>query len=62
MQPHLQKGKPIPLKSIMAEISGLAWPEAVTPKLAELGRLVDKYRFREAAAVAETLLAAASQE
>ena len=62
MQPHLQKGKPIPLKSIMAEISGLAWPEAVTPKLAELGRLVDKYRFREAAAVAETLLAAAQQE
>ena len=62
MQPHLLKGKPIPLKTLMAEINGLAWPDALPPEIAKLGRLIDRYRFREAAAVVDTLLASEGGE
>ena len=62
MRPHLLKGKPIPLKRIMAEINTRTWPDAVNSGVATIGRLVDKYRFREAAAVVERLLASAEAE
>ena len=57
MQAHLLKGEPIQLKTLMAEINGLAWPDAVPPEIAKLGRLIERYRFMEAAAVIDTLLA-----
>ena len=56
MQPHLLNGEPIQLKTLMAEINGLAWPDAVPPEIAKLGRLIERYRFREAAAVVDALL------
>ncbi|AQU99979.2 response regulator [Desulfococcus multivorans] len=62
MQPHLIKGKPIPIRDIMAQINILAWPDPVFPKIAELGRLIDRYRFREATAVVKRLLASTEDE
>jgi len=57
MQPHLRKGKPMPLKSIMAEINGRRWPDALIFRLGKLERLIDKYRFKAASALVEDLLA-----
>jgi hypothetical protein len=62
MQPHLLKGKPIPLKPLMAEINSLTWPDAPPPEIVRLERLIDRYRFREAAAVVDTLLASEGGE
>ncbi|WP_054701986.1 hypothetical protein [Desulfosarcina cetonica] len=56
MRVHLLKSEPIPLKTLMAEINGLAWPGAVPPEIETLGRLIARYRFNEAAAIVDTLL------
>jgi HPt (histidine-containing phosphotransfer) domain-containing protein len=57
MQPYLLKGELIQLKTLMAQINRLPWPDVLPPEIANLGRLIERYRFREAAAIVDTLLA-----
>jgi CheY-like chemotaxis protein/HPt (histidine-containing phosphotransfer) domain-containing protein len=57
LQPHLQARKPKPCKAAVAAVEALRWPEALANDVTELGKLVRKYKFREAQAIAEALLA-----
>ncbi|MBF0497862.1 MAG: hypothetical protein HQK58_15025, partial [Deltaproteobacteria bacterium] len=49
MEPLIQKRSPKPLKTIMEEVSGLSWPEEYQNDMSNLYKLINKYKFREAA-------------
>ena len=44
----LDNGEPMPCKEIMATLLVKSWPEAQETLLAELNRLVNRYRLQEA--------------
>jgi signal transduction histidine kinase/DNA-binding response OmpR family regulator/HPt (histidine-containing phosphotransfer) domain-containing protein len=48
LQPHVQKRKPKPCKEVMKEINGVSWPGEYVQEIAELGRLIGKYKFKDA--------------
>jgi len=48
LKPHVQKSKPNPCKEAMKEINGVAWPDEYVQEIAELGRLIGKYKFNDA--------------
>ncbi|MBF0112644.1 MAG: transporter substrate-binding domain-containing protein [Desulfamplus sp.] len=57
LEPFLQKKKPKPCKEIMEQISEFIWSEDITSKLQEIDRFIGKYKFKEASAIVEELLA-----
>ena len=57
MLPHLKANKPKPSKEALARAARLVWPSELSIDFAELSQLVNKYRFKEASAKAELLLA-----
>ncbi|MCG8615243.1 MAG: response regulator, partial [Desulfobacterales bacterium] len=54
--PHLKKRKPKPSKAALEHINTLGWPESVSVDVAELGKLVRKYKFKIALPLAENIL------
>ena len=55
--PHLKTKKPKPSKEALDQINRLVWPPELGIDIAELGKLVKKYRFKQALPLAEALLA-----
>jgi len=51
--PHLKGRKPKPSKEGMHQINRLGWPESFTEKIETMGKLVNKYKFKEALSLAE---------
>jgi two-component system sensor histidine kinase/response regulator len=56
LKPYIARKKPKPAKDIMEEISGFQWSENYTQGIADLKRLIGKYRFKEAEDVLSELL------
>ncbi len=56
IEPFLRKGKPKQCKEIMAEISRFDWPDEHTKEISELGRLIGKYKFKQAPSVFESIM------
>lgn len=54
--PHVQKQKPKLCKDMMSELAGYAWPSEYSGDIADLGRLLGGYKFREAQRILESLL------
>ncbi len=55
--PHLKARKPKLCQEALEQIARLAWPPEMSVEMAELGRLVKKYKFKEALPLVESLLA-----
>ncbi|SLM29090.1 putative Histidine kinase [Desulfamplus magnetovallimortis] len=55
IMPHLLKRKPAPSKEFFEKLSSLGWPSHLGDDVAELGRFISKYRFKEAISVAENI-------
>ena len=53
--PHLKTRKPKPSKEAMVKIKGLKWPSEFSIEIADLDRLIKKYKFKEALPLAESL-------
>ena len=53
--PHLKTRKPKPCKEAMAKIKDLKWPSEFSTEIADLDRLIKKYKFKEALPLAEAL-------
>ncbi len=56
LEPHLQSRKPKPCRAAMGELEALSWPQNMADDAAELGKLVRKYRFKQALALVQALL------
>ena len=54
--PHVRARKPKPAKATMDEIEALTWPEEVAGDVVALGKLVRKYKFKDALAAVEGLI------
>lgn len=52
----VEKQKPKQCKTLLAEIAGYSWPEAYSADVAELGRYLGRYKFKEARDVLVRLL------
>jgi len=48
INPFIQKRKPSQCKEIMKEINCFSWPDEYTQDIAELDRLISKYKFKDA--------------
>jgi len=53
--PHLKTRKPKPCKEAMKKIKDLKWPAEFSAEIADLDRLIKKYKFKEALPLAEAL-------
>ena len=53
--PHLKTRKPKPCKEVMVKIKDLKWPSEFSVEIADLDRLIKKYKFKEALPLVETL-------
>ena len=53
--PHLKTRKPKPSKEAMAKIKALKWPSQFSIEIADLDRLIKKYKFKEALPLVEAL-------
>ncbi len=53
--PHLKTRKPKPCKEAMAKIKDLKWPSQFSMEMADLDRLIKKYKFKDALPLAEAL-------
>ncbi len=56
MLPHLRTKKPKPSKEAFARLGELGWPAEHGIEFADLGKLIGKYKFKEALPLAEALL------
>jgi len=56
LEPHLKKRKPKPCKEVMVEISGFSWPDEYLEGIADLKKMVGKYKFKEASDVLEGMI------
>lgn len=54
--PLIRKRTPKPCKEIMAEISRYRWPNEYAGDIAELNRLIGRYKFKDALPVSESIL------
>ncbi|MBI4799987.1 MAG: response regulator [Desulfarculus sp.] len=54
--PHLKTRKPKQCQEALEGIAGLVWPPELSVELADLGKLVKKYKFKEALPLVESLL------
>ena len=53
--PHLKTRKPKPCKEAMKKIKDLKWPSEFSTEIADLDRLIKKYKFKEALPMVEAL-------
>jgi two-component system sensor histidine kinase/response regulator len=53
--PHLKTRKPKPCKEAMAEIKKLIWPTPFSKDIADLEKLIKKYKFKDALPLVEAL-------
>jgi two-component system sensor histidine kinase/response regulator len=51
----IQKKKPKPCKEAMAKIQGYEWPDDYRSNINELGRLINKYKFKDAQLLLESI-------
>ncbi|MCK4784094.1 MAG: response regulator [Desulfobacteraceae bacterium] len=56
LAPYVQKRKPKQCKAAMEEIVNLSWPDEYAPDLANLGRLIESYKFKEAQEILESII------
>jgi CheY-like chemotaxis protein len=56
LAPYVQKRKPKQCNSAMGEIVDLSWPDEYAPDLANLGRLIESYKFKEAQEILELII------
>jgi len=56
LEPHLAKRKPKPCKEVIGEINSLSWPDEYAPEIKELGRLIGKYKFKEAQVTQQSII------
>ncbi len=56
LAPYVQKHKPKQCNSVMGEIVDLSWPDEYAPDLANLGRLIESYKFKEAQEILESTI------
>jgi two-component system sensor histidine kinase/response regulator len=56
LEPHLKKRKPKQCKEVMGEISGYSWPDEYAQDIAELDRLISKYKFKDAQPAFDSLI------
>ena len=56
LEPHLKKRKPKPCKEVMGEISSYSWPDECAQDIAELDRLLGKYKFKDAQPILESIV------
>jgi polar amino acid transport system substrate-binding protein len=56
LAPYVQKHKPKKCKAAMEEIVDLSWPGEYAPDLANLGRLIESYKFKEAQEILESII------
>jgi two-component system sensor histidine kinase/response regulator len=54
--PHLRAKKPKPSKEALGKAEKLNWPGELTIELAELSELINRYKFKQALPLVETLL------
>lgn len=53
--PHLKLRKPKPSKEALEKVNRLVWPSELFTEMAKLGKLINKYKFKEALLVAESI-------
>lgn len=53
---HAQKRKPKTAKAIVAEINSFSWPEDLAPKIIELDKHINRYKFKDALLVIESVV------
>ena len=56
LEPHVKKKKPKPSKEVMEEIGGFTWPDEYIKGIADLKRLIGKYKFKDADVVLGEML------
>jgi signal transduction histidine kinase len=56
IDPFIQKRKPKQCKEIMEEINSFSWPDEYTRDIAELDRLISRYKFKDAQPVLASLI------
>jgi PAS domain S-box-containing protein len=56
IEPFIQKRKPKPCKEVMEEINGYSWPGEYTQDIAELGKFIGKYKFKDAHPILESIV------
>lgn len=55
MMPYLKTRKPKQCKEAMAKMKKIPWPSDVSMEMADLERLIKKYKFKDALPLAEAL-------
>jgi hypothetical protein len=56
IEPFIQKRKPKPCKEVMKEVNGYFWPDEYAQEIAELDRLIVKYKFKDAHPILESIV------
>ena len=54
--PHLKTKKPKPSKEALEKADSLGWPAEHAIEFAEIGKLIKKYKFKEALPLTESLI------
>jgi two-component system, sensor histidine kinase and response regulator len=55
IRPQLKTRKPKPCKEVVLKFKDLKWPSEYSIEIADLDRLIKKYKFKEALPLAEAL-------
>jgi two-component system sensor histidine kinase/response regulator len=55
LEPHIKKKKPKPCKEAVAKITSYEWPDDYRSNIVELGRLINKYKFKDAQLLLESI-------
>ncbi len=56
LEPQLKKLRPKSCKEVMQEINGYSWPDEYTQDIAKLGKLIGKYKFKDAHQILESIV------
>jgi HPt (histidine-containing phosphotransfer) domain-containing protein len=56
LAPYVQKRKPKQCKAAMEEIVNLSWPNEYALELTNLSRLIERYKFKEAQEILESII------
>jgi len=56
LKPHVEKRRPKLCAPVIEEVASLSWPGELRREVADLGRLVGKYKFKEAGALLESIM------
>jgi two-component system, sensor histidine kinase and response regulator len=56
LEPHVRTRKPKLCKAVMGEIQAVQWPSEFGPQIAQLGKWIGKYKFKDAQKIIDTLM------